>query len=116
MSVVEVEDGGTGQLLGRLRGVLQGIHSLGFSPDSRRLAAGSDDRQAVKLWDIQSLQELVTLRGESSAFSQTRFSPDGNLLGTMNYRGLLHVWRAPSWPEIEAANESDEMNTKHSRE
>jgi hypothetical protein len=41
----------------------------------------------VKLWDIQSLQELVTLRGEGSAFSQTRFSPDGNLLGTMNYRG-----------------------------
>jgi WD40 repeat protein len=42
MSVVEMEDAGTGQLLGRIRGFLQGVHSLAFSPDSRRLAAGSD--------------------------------------------------------------------------
>jgi len=66
----------------------------------------------VKLWDIQSLQELVTLRGEGSSFSQTRFSPDGNLLGTMNYRGLLHVWCAPSWGEIEAAEQADAKETR----
>jgi hypothetical protein len=52
---------------------------------------------------VQSLQELLTLRGESTSYSQTRFSPNGNLLGTMNFRGVLHVWRAPSWAEIEAA-------------
>jgi WD40 repeat protein len=103
MGTVELEDGRTGQSLGKLRGVLQGVHSIAFSPDSRRLAAGSDDREAVKLWDLQSFQELVTLRGESTAFSQTRFSPDGNFLGTMNYKGVLHVWRAPSWAAIEAA-------------
>jgi len=112
MGVVEMEDAGTGQLLGRIRGFLQGVHSLAFSLDNRRLAAGSDDRQAVKLWDIQSLQELVTLRGEGSSFSQTRFSPDGNLIGTMNYRGLLHVWRAPSWGEIEAAEQGDAKETR----
>src|SRR5204862_4998074 len=103
MGTVELQDAGTGHSLGRVRGFLQGVHSLAFSPDSRRLAAGSDDREAVKLWDIQSLQELVTLRGESTSFSQTRFSPDGNLIGTMNYRGVLHLWRAPSWAEIETA-------------
>ena len=116
MGTVEITDGATGHPLGQLRGFLQGVHSVAFSPDSRRLAAGSDDRQAVKLWDLQSFQELVTLRGESSAFSQTRFSPNGDLLGTMNYKGLLHVWRAPSWPEIEAVNKSDGMNRKLSRE
>jgi len=103
MGAVELEDARTGQSLGRARGFLQGVHSLAFSPDSRRLAAGSDDREAVKLWDIQSLQELVTLRGDGTAFSQTRFSPNGNLIGTMNYKGVLHLWRAPSWAEIETA-------------
>jgi len=102
LSLVEVEDVESGRTLGQLRGILQGVHSLAFSPDSRRLAVGSDDRQAVKLWDLQSFQELVTLPGSSSAYTQTRFSPDGNLLGTMNARGVLHVWRAPSWQEIEA--------------
>ena len=102
LSLVEVEDAETGRTLGQFRGILQGVHSLAFSPDSHRLAVGSDDRQAVKLWDLPSFQELVTLRGSSSAYTQTRFSPDGNLLGTMNSRGVLHVWRAPSWQEIEA--------------
>ena len=107
MGMVEIQDVGAGQLLGRVRGFLHGVHSVAFSPDSRRLAAGSDDLQAVKLWDTQSLQELVTLRGESTVFSQTRFSPDGNLLASMAFRGVLHVWRAPSWAEIEAAERSD---------
>lgn len=100
---LQLEDAATGQLLGPLRGLMHGVHSVAFSPDSRRVAAGSDDRQAVKIWDTQSLQELLTLRGESTFFSQTRFSPDGNLLGTMSARGVLHVWRAPSWAQIEAA-------------
>ena len=61
----------------------------------------------MKLWDIESQQELLTLRGEGAAYSQTRFSPDGNLLGTMNARGVLHVWRAPSWDEIAEAERTD---------
>jgi WD40 repeat protein len=107
VSLVEVEDGESGEALGEVRGFLQGVHSLAFSPDSRRLAVGSDDRQAVKLWDLDSFQELITLRGSGTSYSQTRFSPDGNLLGTMNYRGVLHVWRAPTWAEIEAAERAD---------
>jgi len=110
--VVELQDGGTGQLLGQFRGFLHGVHSLAFSADSRRLAAGSDDRQAVKIWDVQSLQELVTLRGGGTVFSQTGFSPDGNLLGSMNYAGMLHVWRAPSWTEIETAEQGDAKKTR----
>jgi hypothetical protein len=34
---------------------------------------------------------LVTLQGEGTEFSETHFSPDGNLLGTMNAIGVLHV-------------------------
>ncbi len=31
------------------------------------------------------------------------FPRDGNVLGSINRSGLLHLWRAPSWEEIEEA-------------
>lgn len=99
---------GTGLLFDRQRqlvsapvqGFLQGAHSVAFSPDGRRIAIGSNGNEAVKLWDVESLQELLTLPGQGSIFNQTAFSPDGNLLVSCNMQGTLHIWRAPSFEEI----------------
>jgi WD40 repeat protein len=82
---------------------LGGVHSVAFSPDSARLAVGSDGSEGIKLWDTQSLMEVLELRSQGGALFRSAFSPDGNLLGAMNKIGLLQVWRAPSWGEIEAA-------------
>ncbi len=57
----------------------------------------------MKLWDTASYQELLTLEGQGSGFYWTAFSPDGNVLGAMNRAGTLHLWRAPSLAEIDAA-------------
>jgi WD40 repeat protein len=83
-----------------LGGFLQGTHSVAFSPDGRRLAIGSNGNEAIKLWDVESLQVLLTLHGKGSMFASTGFSPDGNLLASSNSRGILHIWRAPSFEEI----------------
>ena len=56
----------------------------------------------MKLWDMDSLQELLTLPAREEIFMTTEFSPDGNVLGAMHYKAGLHLWRAPSWAEIEA--------------
>ncbi len=88
---------------GTLLGFLQGAHSVRFSPDGRRLAAGSNGREAVKLWDLATQRELITLEGEGSIFSRLRFSPDGNVFGARNAAGIVHLWRAPSFEEITAA-------------
>ena len=95
-----------------LRGVLLGVHSLAFSPDSKRLAVGSSGLEAIKLWDVESSQELLTLEGVGSLFSHTAFSPDGNVLGSMNDGGLLHLWCAPSWEEIAAAEAKEKTETR----
>ena len=50
----------------------------------------------VKLWDVDSWQEVLTLEGAGSLFRRTAFSPDGNAIGTMSSDGILHVWQAPS--------------------
>jgi len=84
------------------KGVLSRLHSVAFSPDDKRLAAGGDGREAIKLWDVESGQELLTLDGEGSKFGPTAFSADGSFLGSMNNVGVLHLWHAPSFAEIDA--------------
>jgi WD40 repeat protein/serine/threonine protein kinase len=76
-----------------ISGFLQGTHDVTFSPDGQRLAVGSDGQEAIKLWDVDSLQELVTLPGDGSRFDHIAFSPDATLLGAVNSKNLLHIWR-----------------------
>jgi len=91
-----------------LRGFLNAVVSVTFSLDGQRLATGgSNPDDAVKLWDVDSWQEVLTLEGAGSLFGLTAFSPDGNAIGTLSGDGILHVWRAPSWAEITAAEAKD---------
>jgi len=77
-----------------LRGHSLGVHSVAFSPDGARVVSGSVDRQAVKVWDMATLQELITLKATGTSFRQTRFSPDGKTLGSVNENGFLYLWSA----------------------
>jgi WD40 repeat protein len=86
-----------------LSGVLLGVNSSVFSPDGRRLAIGSAGLEAMRLWDVESYEPLITLEGQGTGFESTAFSSDGNVLGSSNWGNLLHLWRAPSWAEIENA-------------
>ncbi|MBE7502513.1 MAG: protein kinase [Verrucomicrobiales bacterium] len=92
--------------LASLEGFLLGVHSVAFSPDGTRLALGSNGREAVKIWETKGFQQLLTLNGEGSLFSNTKFSPDGHHLGSLarrpGFHGVLHLWEAPSWAEIDA--------------
>jgi len=87
-----------------LRGHLQGVWGAAFSPDGRRLATGGTEaREAVKLWDLATQRELLSLQGEGEFFDLLAFSPDGSTLMATSFDGIAHLWYAPSWEEIEAA-------------
>ena len=91
-----------------LQGFLNGVNSVAFSPDGKRLATGgSNPTDAVRLWDVDSWQELLTLEGVGSQFLSTGFAPDNNVLGTLSAEGILNLWRAPSWEEINAVESED---------
>jgi WD40 repeat protein len=96
-------DAATLQPVGTLRGSQGGDNAVAFSPDGQRLATCGLGKETLTLWNVESHEELLTLGGRGTRLSPPSFSPDGAVLGSMNVNGVLHLWRAPSWAEIEAA-------------
>jgi WD40 repeat protein len=96
-------DAATLQPVGTLRGSQGGDNAVAFSPDGQRLATCGLGKETLTLWNVESHEELLTLGGQGTRLSPPSFSPDGSVLGSMNIKGVLHLWRAPSWAEIEAA-------------
>jgi WD40 repeat protein len=88
-----------------LGGALHGFYSVMISPDGQRVAAGTSGRDAIKVWDLHSHEEVATLAGEEggSHFLSGAFSPDGNTIGASNTKGRIHFWTAPTWKQIEEA-------------
>jgi len=80
----------------------RGVHTLIFSPDSRRLATAGDGDEALKLWDVATWQELITLERPGESLRQLAFSADGHQLAALNSKGDVLIWRVPTLAEIEA--------------
>jgi serine/threonine protein kinase/WD40 repeat protein len=100
---VRLWDWVSGEPVETLRGFLLGAHAVTFSPDGRRLAAGSSGQEAVKLWDPETRLEVLTLAGQGAMFKLLKFSPDGRTLLGVNADGMAHLWSAPGPREIEAS-------------
>jgi len=82
------------------RANLNAVLSMAFSGDGHRLITACGAREAVKLWDVGTWQELLTLGGEGSPLFAVRWSADGNVILAGR---PWQAWRAPSMDEIEAA-------------
>jgi WD40 repeat protein len=91
-----------GDLIESVRGHLNSAFKVAFSPDGRRLISTSGGQEAVKLWDVGTRQELLTLGGSGSLIKDAQWSADGDVIFAF-LPGPWQVWRAPSWEEIDAA-------------
>ena len=83
-----------------LQGGAQGNGGVAFSTDGRRLISTAARLETLKVWDVGSRQELLSLPGSGAGLEYVDWSADGNvILGGPEWQ----VWRAPSWAEIAAA-------------
>jgi WD40 repeat protein/serine/threonine protein kinase len=89
---LKVWDATTGQVIRDLHRT-RGVWCVAFSPDGRRLASGSFD-QTVKIWDVASGHEALTLRGPFESVRSVVFSPDGHRLFSCGHDGIVRVWDA----------------------
>ncbi len=106
---VRLLDPAKGELIETLHGHLNSAFGIAFSPDGRRLISASGGREAVKLWDVGTRQELLTLAGTGSYLFATRWSADGDVILA---GAPWQAWRAPSWEEIAAAEASEKPESK----
>jgi len=67
------------------------------SPDGTRLASASLDTN-VKVWDVRSGQEVLTLEGHTGFVDCVAFSPDSQLLVSAGGDRTIKVWDARPLP------------------
>jgi WD40 repeat protein len=89
----------------------QGAGVVAYSPDSRRVAAGLFRSNLVKIWDLTSGKELLSLSGHADPriISYLAFSPDGSSLasGAQGWdapNDSLILWDTVSGRELERFN------------
>ena len=71
---------------------------MAFSPDGRRIVSGSED-QTLKVWDAETGQETLTLKGHTGSVYSVAFSPDGRRIVSGSQDGTLKVWDAETGQE-----------------
>ena len=98
-----------GELIEPLHGHLHAAFGIAFSPDGRRLISASGGREAVKLWDVGTRQELLTLSGAGSFLDDAKWSAEGDVILA---GPPWQAWRAPSWEEIAAAEAKEKTVVK----
>jgi WD40 repeat protein len=93
--VVDVWDVATGKKLHKLKGHTASVCRVAFSPDGKTLASaattwgiwppGAEEARGpgeMKLWDLVTGKERVTLKGHPGLALSLAFSPDGKTLAT----------------------------------
>lgn len=72
---------------------------MAFSPDGKILAIG-DSNGTLKLWEIETGNEIRELSGHSSLISDLPFSPDGRLLASTSFDGQVKIWDVANGSQI----------------
>lgn len=85
----------TGEVKALLKGHINVIYGLAFSPDGNKLILGSADKTA-RIWDVRTQKTIHVLKGHTNSIYPVAFSPDGTLAVTGSFDNTLKLWNAKS--------------------
>ena len=88
----------TGTHFRTLIGHEDGVASVAFSPDGKRLA--SDTGNTIRLSDVISGSHLRTLIGHKDGVSSVAFSPDGETLASGSFDNTIRLWNTKTGKQI----------------
>ena len=71
--------------------VPDGTHCVALHPDGTRLATGGRDK-TIRIWDIQTHEQVLILRGHTEYVSDVEFSPDGSMLASASGDRTVRIW------------------------
>jgi WD40 repeat protein len=77
-----------------------------FSPDGKRLATASQDRQA-HVWDIETGKEVTPPLWHEDTVSSVAFSPDGKRLATTTANKVVRLWELAGAPGVTLSHQED---------
>lgn len=91
------------ELIHDLRGHQAWVWDLALSPDGTTLASGSADR-SVRVWDVETGEQLQVLNAHNATVGALAFSPDGTRLASAAWDGSVVLWDTQSWQPLAIAD------------
>ncbi|MCA9125177.1 MAG: PD40 domain-containing protein [Planctomycetaceae bacterium] len=104
---VKVWEASTGRELLTFKGHNNGAYSVAFSPDGTRIASGGTTWDSIfkewdhtiKVWDVVTGRETLTLQGHNLYITCVAFSPDGTRIASSSGDETVKVWNAATGRE-----------------
>lgn len=100
--MIALWDSITGEHIQDLQGNQSEVRSVAFSNDGDILATGSASDNAVRLWDIDTMQQIQILKAEGrvGGFNHIAFSTDSGLLAASCVNGSIQLWNVNTYQHL----------------